>query len=483
MVNSQSNNGLSEEDHLLLEGTFTRILDYLASNSNREVPLATIHSAIDLYTEMDLSISDGGVDAESLLSDIDAYLQHSVKTSHPHFMNPFWGGPPVSSLVGEFISALTNTSMYTFEIAPVATLIEQEMIQLMSKFAGYDNGEGTFTSGGSNGNLMGLLCARDHKFPDAKFSGFTGTPVAFVSVESHYSVEVAANTLGMGTDNLVAVESDDQGRMNVADLQAKISEQKAAGKTPFCVIATSGTTVKGAFDPLPEIADICEREEIWLHVDAAWGGAALLSPTTRNLVQGIERTHSLCWDPHKMMGMPISCSVFLVNQSGILKDVCSHSSSAHYLLHKKNAEFDMGRMSLQCARRVDALKLWLTWRSVGNQGWAEKIENYMSLAAYLTKQVKQEPTLELVLEPEFTNVCVRYAGHNLSSQSQDDITNQIRTEMFERGKFMVTKALIDHRPILRPVIANPAVDQKSLDKFISEITTIGARMEAVLPQK
>lgn len=143
----------------------------------------------------------------------------------------------------------------------------------------------------------------------------------------------------------------------------------------------------------------------------------------------------------------------------------------------------MGRMSLQCARRVDALKLWLTWRSVGNQGWAEKIENYMSLAAYLTKQVKQEPTLELVLEPEFTNVCVRYVGHNLSSQSQDDITNQIRTEMFERGKFMVTKALIDHRPILRPVIANPAVDQKSLDKFISEITTIGARMEAVLPQK
>ena len=483
MVNNHSSNGLSDEDRLLLEGTFTRILNYLASNSNRDIPLATIHSAIDLYTEMDLSISDGGVDIESLLSDIDAYLLHSVKTSHPHFMNPFWGGPPVSSLVGEFISALTNTSMYTFEIAPVATLIEQEMIQLMAKFAGYHEGEGTFTSGGSNGNLMGLLCARDHKFPDAKFSGFTTTPVAFISAESHYSVEVAANTLGMGTDNLIAVESDEQGKMNTASLEAKISEQKAAGKTPFCVIATSGTTVKGAFDPLPEIADICEREEMWLHVDAAWGGAALLSPTTRNLMQGIEHSHSLCWDPHKMMGMPISCSVFLVNKSGILKDVCSHSNSAHYLLHKKNAELDMGRMSLQCARRVDALKLWLTWRAIGNQGWADKIENHMSLAAYLTNLVKEEPTLELVLEPEFTNVCVRYVGHNLPPELQDDITNQIRNEMFERGKFMVTKALIDHRPILRPVIANPSVDQKSLDNFISEITTIGARMAAVLSRK
>ena len=128
-------------------------------------------------------------------------------------------------------------------------------------------------------------------------------------------------------------------------------------------------------------------------------------------------------------------------------------------------------------------KLWLTWRAIGNQGWADKIENYMSLAAYLTNRVKEEPTLELVLEPEFTNVCVRYVGHNLPPESQDDITDQIRNEMFERGKFMVTKALIDHRPILRPVIANPSVDQKSLDNFISEITTIGARMSAMFSRK
>tara|TARA_B000000565_G_scaffold6650_2_gene5324 strand:+ start:2193 stop:3644 length:1452 start_codon:yes stop_codon:yes gene_type:complete len=483
MVRDEYNDGLSAEDRVLLEGTFTRILDYLASKNDRQMPLATIHSAKDLYDVMDLSVSDSGVDVETLLADIDAYLQHSVKTSHPHFMNPFWGGPPASSLAGEFISALTNTSMYTFEIAPVATLIEQEMVNLMAKFAGYQNGEGTFTSGGSNGNLMGLLCARDHKFPNAKFSGFTKTPVAFVSSESHYSVEIAANTLGMGTDNLIAVESDHQGKMSINSLKRKIAEQKDAGKIPFCVIATSGTTVKGAFDPLPEIAEICAEENIWLHVDAAWGGAALLSPETRNLMQGIEHSNSFCWDPHKMMGMPISCSTFLVNQQNVLREVCSHSNSAHYLLHKKNAELDMGRMSLQCARRVDALKLWLTWRSIGNQGWSEKIENYMNLTKYLSNRVKDEPTLELVLEPEFTNVCVRYVGHNLSHEFQDMITDQIRTEMFEQGKFMVTKALIDHRPILRPVIANPTVDQKSLDKFIAEITVIGARMAAELPPK
>ena len=477
MENSDQNYHLNEEDIALLEGTFSRILTYLNGNSDRDIPLATIHSPIDLYTAMDLSISDDGVDVQSLLGDIDTYLENAVRTSHPHFMNPFWGSPPIPSLAGEFISSLTNTSMYTFEIAPVATLIEQEMVKVMAQFAGFVDGEGTFTSGGSNGNLMGMMCARDTKFPEAKYMGVGEyKPVAFISTESHYSVEVAANTLGMGTNNLIAIQSDENGKMNIEHLKAKIIEQKQEGKTPFCVIATSGTTVKGAFDPLVEIAKICEREDMWLHVDAAWGGAALLSPTTRDLMRGVELANSLCWDPHKMMGMPISCSVFLVNKSGLLKDVCSHSSSAHYLLHKKNTELDLGRMSLQCARRVDALKLWLTWRSLGNHGWSRKIESFMRLAKYLTNRVKEEPTLELVLEPEFTNICIRYLGHNLSPEAQDNITNEIRNEMLERGIFMVSKALIGGRPILRPVVANPAVDEASLDNFIAEVTRIGARM-------
>ena len=179
MVRDEYNDGLSAKIVYYWK-EHSRILDYLASKNDRENPLATIHSAKDLYDVMDLSVSDSGVDVETLLADIDAYLQHSVKTSHPHFMNPFWGGPPTPSLAGEFISALTNTSMYTFEIAPVATMIEQEMVNLMAKFAGYQNGGKTFTSRGSNGNLMGFLCQATN-FQMLEFSGFTKTPVAFVS--------------------------------------------------------------------------------------------------------------------------------------------------------------------------------------------------------------------------------------------------------------------------------------------------------------
>ena len=178
---------------------------------------------------------------------------------------------------------------------------------------------------------MGLLCARDHKFPNAKFSGFTKTPfVAFVPSESHHSVEIAANTLGMGTDNLIAVESDHQGKMNINSLKRKISEQKDAGKIPFCVIGSIGHNRPAEhLDPLPEIAEICAEENIY-HVDAAWGGAALLSPETRNLMQGIEHSNSFCWGPTTRHGDAYQPARHSWSTNKMYSgEVCSHSNSAH----------------------------------------------------------------------------------------------------------------------------------------------------------
>lgn len=474
---TSATNAISEYDEELLQGVFNRIWKYLKENGDRSTQLSHSLSTEELRDKIDLTISNNGANVETLLEDIDSYLNYSVRTSHPHFMNPFWGGTSVPSLVGEFITTLTNTSMYTFEIAPVATLIEKEMIKKMTSVVGYKEGGGTFTSGGSNGNLMGMLCARDYKFPTAKRDGLIGKKlVAFVSNESHYSVKIAANILGIGMDNLIGIESDTEGRMNTTALKERISLEKKAGNIPFCVIATSGTTVKGAFDPLSELADICESEDIWLHVDAAWGGAALLSPKTRILLDGIERANSLCWDPHKMMGMPISCSVFLVRNSEALKTACSHNDSAHYLLHKEATELDLGRLSLQCGRRVDALKLWLSWRATGDDGWATMVEKYVNLAKYLTNLVSETSQLDLVCKPGFTNVCIRYARTDTSEETEDAITNTIRDELIQSGKFMITKAMIDGRPILRPVIANRAVDEKSLKDLIIQIQTIGDRL-------
>ena len=474
---------MSEEDELnnsderLLQGVLARIWRYLQDNNNSSITINKAKNYRELQMKLDLAVREDSVDVEEMLQDIDIYLSESVRTSHPHFMNPLWGGTNLPSFTGEIITALTNTSMYTFEIAPMATLIENEMIKTMSKLVGFDAGEGIFTTGGSNGNLMGMLCARDRKLPDVQNEGINGKSlVAFISEEAHYSTTMAANILGIGNKNLIVISCNEFGEMDTEELEEKIAAEKRAGNTPFCVIATAGTTVKGAVDPLDKIAEICKREYLWLHIDAAWGGAALLSPKTRQLLQGIEKGDSICWDPHKMMGVHLICSVFLVKSAGTLSKVCSHTDDAHYLLLDSSKEIDLGNKSLQCGRRVDALKLWLAWRAKGNEGWRKQIENYFSIAEYLATKVSENPLLELACKPGMTNVCIRYTGARLTPDKQDLVNSKLRVVLLESGEFMVSKSIINNRPILRAVIANPKIDENIIDNFIETIVNIGNKI-------
>tara|TARA_Y100000588_G_scaffold381367_1_gene466903 strand:+ start:300 stop:1742 length:1443 start_codon:yes stop_codon:yes gene_type:complete len=477
---SGSGEGLSDFDERLLQGVLARVWRRLAEHNDSESQLNTAESYEELKRRIDISVRQEGVEIEELLSDIDTYVSESVNTSHPHFMNPLWGGTNIASFAGEIITALTNTSMYTFEIAPMATLIENEMIETMARLAGYEAGDGIFTTGGSNGNLLGMLCGRDRKLPDAKFDGLQGKEiVAFISEEAHYSTIVAANILGIGKKNLISVPCESSGKMDINKLEEYIATEKRAGKIPFCIIATAGTTVKGAIDPLEELVEICKREYLWLHVDAAWGGAALLSPKTRGLLSGIEKADSICWDPHKMMGMPLICSVFLVRDSGTLNKVCSHTDNAHYLFSDTSMDDDLGRKSLQCGRRVDALKLWLAWRAKGNDGWKNLVEQYFDVASYLTEKVRQQPLLELATEPSLTNVCIRYTGARLTTEKQDIANREIRIKLLESGRFMVSTSLVGGRPIIRAVISNPEVNEKVVDELLAAIIEIGNEITQV----
>jgi len=275
------------------------------------------------------------------------------------------------------------------------------------------------------------------------------------------------------------VPCESSGKMDINKLEEYIATEKRAGKIPFCIIATAGTTVKGAIDPLEELVEICKREYLWLHVDAAWGGAALLSPKTRGLLSGIEKADSICWDPHKMMGMPLICSVFLVRDSGTLNKVCSHTDNAHYLFSDTSMDDDLGRKSLQCGRRVDALKLWLAWRAKGNDGWKNLVEQYFDVASYLTEKVRQQPLLELATEPSLTNVCIRYTGARLTTEKQDIANREIRIKLLESGRFMVSTSLVGGRPIIRAVISNPEVNEKVVDELLAAIIEIGNEITQV----
>ena len=420
---------------------------------------------------LNLPLEGEGID--SLLENIDDYLKYCIRTNRSEFMNPLWGGFSLPAFAGEVLSALAQTSMYTFEMAPLATLIEQTIISRMLEIVGFPDGVGTLTTGGSNGNMIGMLCARQRLNPAGLLRGFDGRSLAvFVSEDSHYSVSMSANVLGIGKQNIVKVRCDNAGRMNPDALRKEIEISLDEGKIPFCVIATSGTTVKGSFDPLRDISKIAYQFQLWLHVDAAWGGPCLFSAKHRHLMDGIELADSICWDAHKMMGVPLICSLFLTKHSKLMRAVCSHGDEAHYLFHPDSSDVDLGRISLQCGRRNDALKLWFAWKTIGDEGWARRVEGFMDLSSRLEQIIESDSEFEIMSERYWTNVCFRYKPD--TSVDLNALNIHVRERLNENGEFMISRAMIDEKVVFRAVIANPEVDENVLLRLLDRIKEFGS---------
>jgi glutamate/tyrosine decarboxylase-like PLP-dependent enzyme len=455
-----------------IDALSSRVVNYLDSaNSPGKVVDYLPAKSLSKTTDIKLPLEGRGLD--SVLDDIDNYLRACVKTNRAEFMNPLWGGVSLAGLAGEIIANLSNTSMYTYELAPLATLIEQTIISRVGEIIGFPQSGGSLTTGGSNGNMLGILCARQAMIPTSTHNGFDGREmVIFVSEEAHYSVLMAANVLGIGHRNVIKVSCDDDGRMKPSSLEDEIIFAKKEGRTPFCVVATAGTTVRGAFDPIRELADIAHREGLWYHIDAAWGGSCLFSNELNSLMSGCELADSICWDAHKMLGMPLICSLFILKDKSILGRVCAHGESAHYLFHSDSEEVDLGRYSLQCGRRNDALKLWLAWREKGDAGWAKIVENYFSLANHLEQRVNQEASLTMMSSRQWTNVCFRFDPQQ-ENVDLNALNVEIRDRIMKGGKFMFSRANIGDDVILRLVISNPKVTEQSLDALADEIITIG----------
>tara|TARA_B100001741_G_scaffold306167_1_gene299260 strand:- start:18 stop:1076 length:1059 start_codon:yes stop_codon:yes gene_type:complete len=351
----------------------------------------------------------------------------------------------------------------------------------MMEIVGYGEGFGTLTTGGSNGNMLGMLCARQSINPLSSLDGFDGSKyVAFVSAEAHYSTLMSANVIGIGHQNLVKVSCDSRGRMKPQSLLEEINRVIESNRIPFCIIATSGTTVRGSFDPIRELATIAHDNNIWLHVDAAWGGSCLFSKRHRYLMDGIELADSVCWDAHKMMGLPLICSVFLTKHKSILRAVCAHGDAAHYLFHEDSKDVDLGRYSLQCGRRNDSLKLWIAWREIGDSGWARMVEKYCELSDYLENLVIENAHLSMMSERNWSNICFRFEadGYDLN-----ELNTEIRNRMMREGIHLVSRSNIGDDVVIRAVVANPLIDEGVLHSLISSVERHGKEIINQIPSE
>ncbi len=461
----------------ILSKTFKLVNDYQSSVGSGKDNVLDYHKPGELEKKVDLKLPSKSGNYNNLFSDIEKYLEYSVKTSHKQFLNQLYSGENLPALIGEFITALTNTSMYTYEVAPMATLIEKELINKMCTIAGFSYGGGTFTTGGSNANMLAMMSARNKLLPEVKQKGVMGSNVltAFVSDQSHYSFDTVANILGIGSDHVYKIKSDSHGRMLIEDLVKAIETSLNKDETPFFIAATAGTTLLGAFDPLDEIAEIAQNYKIWMHVDGSFGGSIILSAKYKYLFNGIERANSFTWNPHKLMNVPLIASVLLVKEKDrLLKNLTDLNTD--YIYHDNDVqEYNLGQQSIQCGRRVDALKVWLAWRFYGDEGYAQRINRMFELANYARKKVDSYDQLQLQAEPQSLTICFKYKSE--FEKENDNLNLEIRETLMKKGLSLVNYGYLKGKVAIRLVISNPDIEEKDLDEFFENYVQMGIRLE------
>ncbi|XP_033758274.1 glutamate decarboxylase 1-like [Pecten maximus] len=458
------------------------LLQHVSLSESRVNKVLDFHHPHQLHEMMShcIELDGNGRDLEQILSDCKETLKYCIRTGHPRFLNQLSTGMDMIGIAGEWLTAVANTNMFTYEVAPVFTLMEEVLLHKMLGFVGWKDGDGIFAPGGAISNLYGMLVARHSKFPDIKTKGLVGKPqmIVFTSTHSHFSMKKSASLLGLGTEAVVYVDCDSNGRMLPEDLEKRIDISLTRGEVPIMVNATCGTTVFGAYDPIDDIAAICEKRSIWLHVDGAWGGSVLLSERHRHLLAGISRANSMTWNPHKMMGVPLQCSAILLRQKGILQGVNALGASYLYQSDKHyDVTYDTGDKTIQCGRHNDVFKLWLMWRAKGDNGFESQINKNFRLSRYLMNKIRERPNFKLVNnEVQGPNVCFWYIPESIAEDPdryQDElgkVAPRLKAAMMEKGSMMLAyQPLLDLPNFFRVAISNPALQESDLDFVIDEL--------------
>lgn len=468
---------MSDSKDDFLNDVFLTLKEYIQQSATSEAVVK--FSRPEKLKQIIPPISPNGVGPETIISEIKSILDHSVSTIHPLFLNQLFGGFDEASWAGEVASSLLNPTMATYEIAPALTVIEKRVVNELLEMMGFDRGEGIMVTGGSNSNLLAMLCARTEYSPSIRVNGFSHNRYrVYVSAEAHYSFDKAANITGIGTQNLVLVPSNEKAEMIPEELERIIKTDLKEGYVPIMVGATFGTTVMGAFDPLVKIAKICEAYKIWLHVDAAWGGGALFSKSHKHLLRGIQLADSVTFDAHKTMGVPLITSFFLTKHPGILKNT-NRGGGSEYLFHEyDNSEWDTGTYSLQCGRRADILKFWLLWRSHGTEGLIKRTEHLFDLAAFAKHEISTNPRFKLV-HSNYLNVCFQvHARHD--QENINSFTLKVRKAMVKEGRAMVNYAQrADGTIFFRLVFPNHQTQKSHISELLKIILETADRIDIV----
>lgn len=420
-----------------------------------------------------------GAEFSTLLETVrEVVTRYSRHSAHPRFFGYISSpGTPIASL-GSMLEAALAINVTCWRSAPAATELEHVTVNWLKEMLGLPpQWMGLLVSGGSMANFAGLAAARSAKLPHVLRDGLGGARLrAYAGEEGHFSVAKAAGMLGIGEVNVRPVRTNERLEMDAADLRRVIEEDLAAGFVPFCVAANAGSTATGAFDPLAEIAAVARHYQLWLHVDAAYGGFAALAPSSRHLFAALGQADSVALDPHKWLYQPIGCGCVLYKDGNAARAAFSHSADYTRPIGLEHDEaFAFWDYGPELSRPFRALDLWLAIKYIGVQRLADAVEENIQCARYFETLVTESGDFEMLAPAGLSVFCFRYAPRGLTGDL-DALNERILVDLQRAGSSYLSNARVHGKFALRGCVLNYRTTRADMERLLEDVRASAARV-------
>jgi len=434
-----------------------------------EYPVKSKVKPGEIFAQLPASPPAGSEDMTQIMSDFESIIMPGITHwQSPNFFAYFPANSSYPSILAEMLTASLGAQGMLWDTSPAAAELEEKVMNWLKSMTGLPaNWEGVIQDTASTSTLSAILSAREkitaNEINDKGFSGTEKLRV-YCSTETHSSIEKAVKIAGIGRKNLVKISTDSRYRMDAALLKKAIDEDIAAGFKPLCVVATLGTTGCTSVDPLNEIAAVCEEYGIWLHVDAAYGGTALLLPEYRWMIEGIEKADSFVFNPHKWMFTNFDCSAYFVKSKELL--IRTFEILPEYLkTGNRGLVNDYRDWGIQLGRRFRALKLWFVIRSYGVTQLQEKIREHIKISHWLEQEVIDDQDFEIMAPVPLSLVCFRYRPSCVTgTENLNRINEELLKTLNTTGKIFLTHTKLNGQYTLRMAIGGTLTTQGHVER-------------------
>lgn len=395
----------------------------------------------------------------------------SMNPANPKYIGHMDTIPTLWSIIGDYVASAMNNNLLSLEMSPILTQLEYSITEQFASLFGLPNtAGGIMLSGGSLSNLQALIVARNEKLKinNGNIVSLQKEPVIFTSEHSHSSIQKIGMIIGIGAENVIKIKADENSKMDIQHLKLQIIEQQELGKIPFAIVATAGTTVSGNIDPLIKIAEVAKQNNLWLHVDAIYGGAVIFSEKHKHLMNGIENADSISFNPQKWLYVAKTCSMVLFRDFENM--VSNFRISAPYM--KEQDEFiNLGEINIQGTKYAEVVKLWLSLLGLGKSGIQELIDFSFELTNKFSKEISKREYLKLASDPELNLICFRAEPNYLQNSEIDDFNKRLQTHLIKKIDFFLSLPKYKGKLWLRAVLLNPFLTSEHIDTLFKEIDT------------